>query len=138
MDEPQRKSVWADAPPWAIELGIMVTQLEKTLMPLADDLNAAIGGLATGFNQLHELVQGEIDALTAALAAAGGGIPPDTTAAIQLAIANIQEITSKMATDASNMTASIPSAPTIPPPAPLPAPPVTPDVDVPQINPLRG
>lgn len=137
----QQQSVWADAPPWAIELGVTMLQIlkqEKLNMAAIDDLNAAVTGLATGFTALDAAVQDEIRALTDALASAGGGIDPATTTAIQQAVANISAITASMAGDAARLTGSIPSVPTMnPPPAPNRDLPVPPDVDVPQINPLR-
>lgn len=127
---------WAEAPPWAVELGFMlalVLKEETIIMSQADDLNNAVTSLATGFTALDAAVQAELVAIAAALA----GTPNPV---IAQAIANIGAITGTMAIDAAALTASIPAATTVPPPPATPpevtVPPkdVVPDIATPPIT----
>lgn len=108
-----------------------LTVMEKN-MAATDDLNNAVTALATGFAALDAVVQQELSAISAAVAATD----PDA-AAIEQAVANIGAVTSKMATDAASLTAKIPAATTVPAPASTatasPAKPA-PTVAVPQIT----
>jgi hypothetical protein len=107
-------------------LEVIVTK-ETNLMSVIDDLNNGITSLATGFGALDAAVQNELAALVAAQAA-------NNAPAIAQAVANISQITGKMATDAQALTASIPGATTVAPPPVLPVPvPVPPTVAVPVI-----
>lgn len=123
------RSPWDSAPPWAIELRVMlglILKTEEDLMSAASDLNNAVSALALGFASLDTAVQTELTALSAALA-------DNNTDAINQAISNISTVTNKMAADAAALTASIPAATTVAAPAPAPDPVVAPTVDVPVI-----
>lgn len=125
---------WDGAPAWAIELRFMLALVlteETIIMSQNDDLNNAVTALATGFAALDSAVGAEL----AAIVAAGAPNP-----VVAQAIANIGAITGKMATDAAALTASIPSATTVPaptlPPSEVSVPPkdVVPDIAAPPIT----
>lgn len=126
------KAPFESAPPWAVELRLMlglILKREERLMSAAQDLNNAVSSLAIGFVALDTAVQAELVALAAAQASGD-------QAAMTQATANISAITSKMAADAAALTASLPAATTIDPPAPAPAPSVQPTADIPAIAPV--
>jgi hypothetical protein len=126
-------SPWDQAPPWALEVGIMLSLIierQETQMAQSDDLNNAVTSLATGFAAEHDAVNVETAALLAALANVTQP-DPATAAAITNAISNITAITGKMATDAAALTASIPAATTVPPP--VITPPASPPTVVPPV-----
>jgi hypothetical protein len=90
------------------KLDLIIKNQEKE-MSLADDLNNGMTALATGFAAESVAVHAEIAALQAA--------DPNLSPAVKQAIANISIITTSMAADAAALTASIPAATTVPPPA---------------------
>jgi hypothetical protein len=114
------RNPWDGAPHWSMELremmGIIIFNQEQE-MALSDDLNNAVTALTTGFAALDAAVTAELTAITAALA---NQADPAITAAVAQSVSNIGTITSKMATDAAALTASIPAATTVPPPATTP------------------
>jgi hypothetical protein len=116
------------ASPLDVEMYYMLVCIinnQETVMALADDLNNGMTSLATGFAALDAAVQTELAAIVA---------QPGLSAAATQAVANISQITGKMAADAAALTSSIPAATTVPPPAVLPVPtPVPPTVAVPDI-----
>lgn len=131
------KSPWAGAPPWALELrelmSLIILDLEH-LMSADQDLNNAVTSLATGFTSLDTAVQAELSSLRTASTAA------TDLAALQAAVAqsvsNISTVTNKMAVDASALTAVIPAATTVPPPAAAPVQAVPSTVTPPGIAPV--
>lgn len=134
FDKHHHPNPWNDAPPWALEIGLMlgiIIKRQETEMTIADDLNNTVTSLATAFAAEHDAVQVEIDALTKAMST----IPqpdPAQAQAITNAISNITAITGKMATDAAALTASVPAATTVPPPTVTP-PATPPTADIPVI-----
>lgn len=76
-----------------------VLKLEKATMSQIDDLKAAVATLGQSFTTLDAAIQAEIAALKAAVAA-------NDPAAIQAAVTNISDVSSKMATDAAALSAS--------------------------------
>lgn len=130
----QNRSPFDGAPDYAIEiaymLGIIIKRQDKQ-MSQADDLNNVVTALATAFSAEHDAVQVEIDALTKALSTVAQP-DPATAAAVTQAIANITAITGTMATDAAKLTASVPAATTVSPPA-VATPVVPPTADIPVI-----
>jgi hypothetical protein len=116
------------ASPLDVEMYYMLARIidnQEIEMSLADDLNNGMTSLATGFGALDAAVQTELAVIAA---------QPGLSAAVTQAVANISQITGKMATDAAALTASIPAATTVPPPPVLPVPvPVPPMVAVPII-----
>jgi hypothetical protein len=69
-------------------------------------LTAAVATLTSSFATLGTAIQSEIAALQAALSSAGVDDP-----AVDAAIANITQLSTTAATDASNLAASLPPAP---------------------------
>lgn len=95
-------------------------------MSQAQDLDSAVQALTAGFAALDAAVQPALQII-----ADNSGNNP----VIATAIANIQAITGKMATDAAALTAAVPGATTVA--APTPAAPVVeaqPDTDLPSID----
>jgi hypothetical protein len=109
---------------------ISILKRIELLMSKEQDLDNAVSALATGFAALDTAVHAELAALTTALEG-------DDTDAVEQAVANISAITSKMAGDAAQLTASIPAATTVPAPA-APTPPndTPPTVASPTIAPV--
>ncbi|PDT77244.1 hypothetical protein [Bradyrhizobium sp. C9] len=81
-------------------------------MSAQDDLNAAVGVLVKGYSDLHTAL---VPALQIIADNANGN------AAIIQQIANIQGVSQKMAQDAAALTAAIPAATTVTPPASPPS-----------------
>lgn len=97
------------------------------------DLNNAVSALANAVAAQHVAVTAQLQTLADALS---NTKKPDTTLsdAVQLAIANIQHITSTVSTDVAALTAAVPAATTVPPPAPIaPIVDVNPDVTPPAV-----
>ncbi|MHC2250969.1 hypothetical protein ACVILK_000661 [Bradyrhizobium embrapense] len=108
---PHRSSPWDSAPPWARELKHLMERIltkEDQQMSAQQDLNAAVGVLVNGYNDLHTAL---VPALQIIADNANGN------AAIIQQIANIQGVSQKMALDAAALTAAIPAATTLTPPA---------------------
>src|SRR6266581_9724107 len=78
----------------------LILENMETQMSQADDLNNMVTALTTGYAALHDAVQVQADALTAALAKAAAAAQPDpaTAKAMSDAIANITAVTGSMAT----------------------------------------
>lgn len=130
-----------DAPPWWADsiykrLGLIL-QNQETMMSLEQDLDSAVSSLAKGYGDLHDAVTKQTDALTKAMQNVQQP-DPATAKAISDAIANIQGITGRMATDAADLTKAMPGATTVD--APTVTEPATeptadmPSIDVPQIT----
>ncbi|MGR4927349.1 hypothetical protein ACIPUD_11135 [Bradyrhizobium sp. CAR08] len=97
-------------------------------MSQAQDLNNAVIALTSGFAALDTAVQAQ-------LAAAAAANQSGDTALISQSIANIGAITSKMAADAAALTAAVPGATTVAPPATTtPVVDAKPDADLPSID----
>jgi hypothetical protein len=109
----------------------LIIQNTETIMSQAEDLNNCVTALATGYSALHDAEAIEIDALTAAMAKIAQP-DPAVAAAITQSIANITEISGKMALGAAALTASVSAATTVPTPVVV-TPVVPPTVDVPVI-----
>jgi hypothetical protein len=124
--------IWpTEVPPWVVGLSKkldLVLKNQEIIMSQNDDLNSAVSSLAKGYGDLHDAVVQQTDKLTEAM----HNVPqpdPATSKAIQDAIANITNITGKMATDAAALTSNMPGTTTIAPPqVTQPASPATADV----------
>lgn len=97
-------------------LATLLHKKEK-LMSQVDDLNNATGALVVAAQGLDTSVQGAVAFIQQ---------QPNLSAAVTSAVASIGNVTSKFAADAAELTAAIPGATTVPPPAPAPAPAPTP------------
>jgi hypothetical protein len=105
-----------DVPPWWADeiykrLGLVLRN-QEIIMSQNEDLNAAVSSLAKGYGDLHTAVVKQTDALTEAMKNVAQP-DPATSKAISDAIANITGITGKMATDAAELTSTVPSATTV-------------------------
>lgn len=127
---PHRSSPWDSAPPWALELKHMQERIldkEDQQMSAQDDLNNSVAVLVAGYGTLH-------DAIVPALQTIADNANGNT--AITQAVSNIQNVALKMAQDAAALSAAVPAATTVSPPA-APAPVVAdpPNVTLPSIDP---
>ncbi len=126
---PSPASPWHQAPPWALELRNMMKRAltdDEVLMSQAQDLDSAVQALTAGFAALDTAIQPALQVI-----ADNSGSNP----IVATAIANIQAISGKMATDAAALTAAIPGATTVSPPATAaPVVTATPDVTPPSID----
>ena len=137
----KRTDPFRDAPPWAVELfelGVVILENQianqEQTMSADQDLNNAVTALANGFTALDTAVQAELASLGTASTAATDLVT--LQAAVAQSVSNISGVTNKMAADASQLTAVLPAATTVPPPAPAPAPAVPPTVTPPAIAPV--
>jgi len=125
-----------NAPPWWADviykrLGLILSNQETT-MSQVEDLNNAVSSLAKGYGDLHDAVTKQTDALTKAMQNVQQP-DPATSKAISDAIANIQGITGKMATDAAQLTQAMPGATTVDTPQ-VTEPATHPTADMPSID----
>jgi hypothetical protein len=126
-----------DVPPWWADeiykrLGLVLRN-QETIMTQVEDLNAAVSSLAKGYGDLHTAVVKQTDALTEAMKNVAQP-DPATSKAISDAIANITGITGKMATDAAELTSTVPGATTVDAPQ-VTEPASEPTADMPSIDP---
>lgn len=115
FEKHKNRSPWDDAPPWAIELGLMLSiiirQQETNIMDL-NELQTAVAAEDTVIDSAILLIQG-IPALIAA-----AGTDPQKLAQLQ---ADIVGKTASLAAAVANVPAA-PAPTTTPAPAPAPAP----------------